>query len=221
MKKINKYKHIIWDWNGTLLDDGWLFVDIMNSILSKRCMKEITLEEYKNIFGFPVKEYYKKLGFDFSEEPFEKCGLEFIDEYKKRRYEANLYTQVIPILCKLNKLGVKNSILSAQHQLLLDDLVQYYNIHSYFDKISGLDNYYADSKVKNGSSLINLLNIDPKHILMIGDTDHDFEVAQNLKVDCYLICNGHQSKSKLKQTGANLLNDLDDILFSLNAKTLN
>ena len=76
-----QYKHIIWDWNGTLLNDGWLFVDVMNSILTRRGMDTITLEKYREIFGFPVKDYYLKLGFNLKKEPFEKSGLEFIKGY--------------------------------------------------------------------------------------------------------------------------------------------
>ena len=81
LPKFTQYQHIIWDWNGTLLNDGWLFVDVMNSILLNRKMKTITLEKYRQIFGFPVKEYYINLGFDLEKEPFEICGLEFINEY--------------------------------------------------------------------------------------------------------------------------------------------
>ena len=70
MPKSSQYKHIIWDWNGTLLNDGWLFVDVMNSILRQRKMETITLEKYRNIFGFPIKDYYIKLGFDLEKESF-------------------------------------------------------------------------------------------------------------------------------------------------------
>ena len=38
-----KYKHIIWDWNGTLVDDTWLFVDIMNGVLKNRNLNRINL----------------------------------------------------------------------------------------------------------------------------------------------------------------------------------
>ena len=59
MYKLDKYKHIVWDWNGTLLNDGWLFVDIMNSILEYRNMKTISIKKYREIFEFPVKKYFK------------------------------------------------------------------------------------------------------------------------------------------------------------------
>ena len=85
-------------------------------------MKPLTLERYRDIFGFPVKDYYLKLGFDLEKESFEKCGMEFINEYKKRQYEAALHPGAINILRILQQRGITHSILSAQHQILLDDL---------------------------------------------------------------------------------------------------
>ena len=98
MLKPFKYKHIIWDWNGILLDDGWLFVDVMNTILKHRGMNTITLEKYREIFGFPLKDYYIKLGFNLEKESSEESGMEFIRGYEKRCYETQLYPRVIPLL---------------------------------------------------------------------------------------------------------------------------
>ena len=119
MPKSFHYKHIIWDWNGTLLNDGWLFVDVMNSILRQRKIETITLEKYREIFGFPVKDYYIKLGFNLEEEPFEECGLIFINEYVKRRYEAELFPEVPSLLTKLNIAGINHSILSLNIKVYL------------------------------------------------------------------------------------------------------
>ena len=211
MLKPFQYKHIIWDWNGTLLDDGWLFVDIMNTILKRRKMNTITLEKYRDIFGFPVKNYYIKLGFDLEKEPFEESGMEFIRGYESRRYEAQLYPQVILLLSELQTIGISHSILSAQHQTLLDDLTQYYNIHDYFIKIIGLDNHYAHSKVENGIRWVNRLKLNPQEILLIGDTDHDFEVAETIGINCLLLSHGHHSPARLQKTGATVVQRLNDV----------
>ena len=211
MLKPFQYKHIIWDWNGTLLDDGWLFVDVMNTILKRRKMNTITLEKYREIFGFPVKNYYIKLGFDLEKEPFEESGMEFIREYESRRYEAQLYPQVILLLSELQTIGISHSILSAQHQTLLDDLTQYYNIHDYFIKIIGLDNHYAHSKVENGIRWVNKLKLNPQEILLIGDTDHDFEVAETIGINCLLLSHGHHSPARLQKTGATVVQRLNDV----------
>ena len=211
MLKPSKYKHIIWDWNGTLLDDAWLFVDIMNGVLEKRNMNPITVEKYREIFGFPIKEYYKKLGFDLEKESFHKSGLEFIRAYEKRRYEADLHPKVNSILSKLVSMNIHHSILSAQHQRLLDDLTKHYNVRKYFTEINGLNDYYAHSKVDIGIEWMKKTEILSSEVLLIGDTDHDFEVAQALGIDCLLISHGHHCHSRLSQTGAPVIRELENI----------
>ena len=211
MNNFTQYKHIIWDWNGTLLNDGWLFVEVMNIVLKRRKMNPITLEKYREIFGFPVKDYYIKLGFDFDTESFENSGLEFIKEYENHCFKAELYPQAIPLLNELQKLEISHSILSAQHQILLDDLTQYYKIRNQFIGIIGLDNHYAHSKVENGVNWMKQLKINPKNILMIGDTDHDFEVAIAMGVDCVLLSHGHNCLLRLQNTGAIIINDLMEL----------
>ena len=211
MLRPSQYKHIIWDWNGTLLDDAWLFVDIMNSVLENRKMNTITVEKYRKIFGFPVEDYYKKLGFDLERESFQKSGMEFIKAYKKRRYEAELHPWVHSILSKLLSLNIHHSILSAQHKTLLDDLTQYYKIHEYFTEINGLNDHNAYSKVDKGIEWMKKTGLDSKEVLFIGDTDHDFEVAQALGTDCLLISHGHHCHSRLIQTGAPVIRELKNI----------
>ena len=217
MLRPSQYKHIIWDWNGTLLNDAWLFVDIMNSVLENRNMDTITVEKYRMIFGFPVEDYYKKLGFDLKKESFEKSGLEFITKYKKRRYEAKLYPNVKSILSKLSSRNIEHSILSAQHQTLLDDLTTYYNIREYFIEINGLNDYYAHSKIDKGIEWMRTTKLVSKEILLIGDTDHDYEVAQALGTDCLLLSHGHHCHSRLIQTGAPVIRDFENIfhIFAL------
>ena len=55
MLKPSQYKHIIWDWNGTLLNDAWLFVEIMNSVLENSNMATISLEKYRK-FIYSIKD---------------------------------------------------------------------------------------------------------------------------------------------------------------------
>ena len=220
MLKISQYKHIIWDWNGTLLNDAWLFVDVMNGILKNRNMNTITIDQYRDIFGFPVKDYYVKLGFDLDKESFKKSGLEFIHAYEKRRYEAKLYPGVVPLLTKLISKQISHSILSAQHQLLLEDLIEYYNIQKYFIQINGLNNHYAQSKIKLGLEWMQKNEFDPNEVILIGDTDHDFEVAQAIGTDCLLISDGHHSHSRLVQTGTTVIHKLEHV-FDLLKKSTN
>jgi phosphoglycolate phosphatase len=206
------YKHIIWDWNGTLLNDAWMAVMVINKVLSKRNMATITEEHYQQIFGFPVIDYYRRLGFDFVDESFEVVGTEFIDGYEDHRYEVALHEGVEETLDQLAAKGVGHSILSAYKQNTLDDLVAHFGLSEKFEKIIGLDNHYAHSKVENGIDWMKELALDPSEVLFVGDTEHDFEVSQAIGVDCVLIPGGHQTREALASTGAKIINKVSDLL---------
>ena len=62
---------ILWDWNGTLLDDVELCVDALNRLLEKHAYPQrYDRDQYRAIFGFPIEEYYVRAGFDFSRHSF-------------------------------------------------------------------------------------------------------------------------------------------------------
>jgi phosphoglycolate phosphatase len=206
------YKHIIWDWNGTLLDDVWLCVDIMNTMLQKRNKPRIDQEQYTELFDFPVKTYYHKVGFDFSQEPFETLAAEYIHTYDRRQLECTLCPHAHEILQVCQHHGITQSILSACHQERLEQIVAAYQIRPFFLRLSGLRDYYATSKVSNGKALLEDVNVSSHEVLLIGDTTHDFDVAQALGVACVLIDGGHHSRRKLESTRTMIKNSLYELL---------
>jgi phosphoglycolate phosphatase len=209
---LNRYSHILWDWNGTLLDDAWLCVEVMNSMLAERNLQPLTLERYREIFSFPVKDYYVFLGFDFSKESFEKVGMEFMNLYNLRQSECTLHREVPEILLKVALIGVPQSVLSAREENELRTEILDAGIASFFDKICGLDDHYAHGKTDVGIKLIKDLGLKPEKILFIGDTLHDAEVAKELRVDCILIPKGHHSLERLTGSGFPVISSVRDFL---------
>lgn len=206
-----KYKHIIWDWNGTLLDDVELCVGIINTVLVKRKLSTVTLEYYRDIFSFPIIAYYEKLGFDFAQESFESIGTEFITEYEKKRSQCALMPDATKTLQTISQLGLTQSILSASKQDYLLDAVGGYGLNGLFLEINGLNNHYASSKVDIGRDFVARNKLDPSTILLIGDTTHDADVAAAIGADCCLIPNGHQSQKVLAAYGAPIVGSLSKL----------
>ena len=209
---IEKYKHIIWDWNGTIMDDVDLCVELINWLLKGKNLKTISKEEYKNVFTIPVKNYYAALGFDFEKEPFEIIGKKWIDAYERRKFECGVYDGAVNVIEKINKLGIGQSILSAYSQHTLEEVVAHFNLTKYFSHIVGLDNIYAASKLHLGKDLMKRLGNGKGETLLIGDTVHDYEVATEIGVDCILISNGHQSREKLEKLGIIVLDSIESLL---------
>lgn len=206
-----RYQHIIWDWNGTLLDDVNFCRLIINRILRENNLKQLSIQEYRDIFTFPVQRYYEKAGLDFSKTSFEDLGLDFMKEYEDNKLNCSLYPYVNKILIDISKSGIKQSVLSAYKEDNLINILNHYKIFEYFEYVVGLDNIYAGSKVHLGLELINKLKVEKDKILFVGDTLHDSDVAEAMGVKCVLIANGHQAKEKLTSNGAFVLNDLKEL----------
>ena len=207
-------KHVIWDWNGTLFDDVELCREIINGILTRRNLNSLSLDDYRNIFTFPVQNYYEAAGLDFNKYTFELLGKEWMDEYESRKKECSLHKNSLEVLEYLNKKGIQQSILSAYSQHTLEEIVRQFEIDKYFSNLVGLDHIYATSKVDNGKKLIAKIKEDKREVLFIGDTVHDFEVANEIGVECILIADGHQEKQKLEDCGVQVFDSLNKIPFN-------
>ncbi|MBL6988362.1 MAG: HAD hydrolase-like protein [Bacteriovoracaceae bacterium] len=194
---VKKFEHVIWDWNGTLLDDTQVCIDSIAPLLQEHGLPVPTVKEYRDLFSFPVINYYKQLGFDFNKTPFVDLADLFIAAYSKNAEHAKLFGGTEDILKKISELNISQSILSAASQKHLHEIVDSYNLTDYFENIYGIDDHFAGGKIQRGKDLIRNSNINPEKTIMIGDTDHDLEVGQTLGVSVLLVADGHQSFNRL------------------------
>nr|WP_319510650.1 HAD hydrolase-like protein [uncultured Draconibacterium sp.] len=202
---------IIWDWNGTLLNDLDFCISTINVLLKKRQLDILDRFSYKEVFSFPVKDYYEAIGFDFSKEDFSIPAREFIDLYNSGVPRCNLHAAAIEVLEHFKNMGLRQFVLSAMQQDMLEKTLEHQNILHYFEGVAGLNDHYAVSKIERGEQLIRRYSINKAEATIIGDTNHDFEVAQQLEIDCILVADGHQSVERLEATGAKVIEELQQL----------
>jgi phosphoglycolate phosphatase len=208
---VKHYEHIIWDWNGTLLDDARLCVDVINGMLRGRGMSETDIDLYQETFDFPVEAYYQSLGFDFVAESFAALANEYCQTYDVRFMECALHRDATRVLATASRWGVSQSVLSAHEQHSLIRALDHFDILHYFETVVGQDNRHAVGKLEAGRELLQQLRVDPAKVLLIGDTRHDYEVASELGVACILVCHGHHSKQRLKSVHHQVVESLSAI----------
>ena len=203
---------IIWDWNGTLLDDVNYCVECINVLLRKRNLPTINTESYKEMFTFPVIDYYKAVGFDLETEGFEKPAMEFINLYYSNFSQTALFSCVPDVLAAFKKRGYQQVVLSAMEHGSLLKTLESKGIITYFDEVTGVGDHYGSSKEETGKKLLENLDIQPNEAIIIGDTLHDKQVADSLKIDFILLSTGHNSKGRLLQESEVVLDRLDEVL---------
>lgn len=194
-----KYKNIVWDWNGTLLDDVDTGVRTLADMLARRGLCPLSLEEYKAQFGFPVEEFYHKVGFDLEKESMHELSVDFVETYDKFAGHLALNPEVRETLATFQQSGKRQYILSALREELLKPMTQEFGINTYFEGICGSDNIYAAGKIERGLRMLADYGIAPSETLMIGDTLHDAEVANRLGFACILYAGGHNDEQRLRR----------------------
>lgn len=210
---IERYKHILWDWNGTLLDDSWLCVEVLNALLEERGKAHISLETYRTHFNFPVIHFYDFLGFETDKANFEAISHRFITDYESRWLaECELHAGVHEFFQDTRAHGLSHSILSAAHQNALEIGTAHFGIAHYFQNLLGTDNIYAEGKVSRAQQWMHHCPWNKDDILLVGDTLHDFEVAESIGVACLLLSAGHCHRHRLEATQSLVFDSLNDLL---------
>lgn len=191
--------HVIWDWNGTLLSDIDHAVRTVNRLLSEEQLPTTTVSQYKAIFGFPVLDYYKKLGFNTQPEYF----LDLCDRFNRYFYEGihtlNLWPGARELLAEVKAAGKRQSVLSASEHHMLVHSLKHFDVSHLFDHVFGIFDKTAASKVERGLELIRTAGLPPEKTVLIGDTDHDLEVGKAMGIDVILVEHGHQCVTRLRE----------------------
>lgn len=203
-----KYKHIIWDWNGTLLNDAEACTEAVAQMLAKRNLGTLTLEEYQSKIVFPVINLYYDAGFDMEKEDYQSICDEFTQNYANLSPSIQIHSDVREVLQKIKDKGLSQYIVSASELETLLRQVEHYGLKGFFVHILGQKDNQGESKNHLAQKLVTLTQCRPEEVLFIGDTLHDHEVAAEAGFDCCLVANGHCSRERLKATGAPVYENL-------------
>ena len=212
-------KHIIWDWNGTLLNDLHVSVAAINEVLVRRGIAPVDEKKYREIYQHPIENIYRALGLNFSEEEFIAASELWHTKYQELLRGAFPFKDVSKSLEVATKHGKSQSLLSALPHSTLTSTVKKHKLKDHFLVVLGLSDIFGRSKVENGHLLLNQLSttyrIGRDEVLLVGDSTHDFEVATALSIPCALICRGYESKERLTRHGNRIWDSVDSFVNEL------
>lgn len=206
-----RYHNILWDWNGTLIDDAVTSLNCVNDMLKEMGKPLITIEQYYTYVETPIIGFYRHILTE-DELDFPAISKSFHDSYSNRLKETKLADNTLNVLKTLKQNDAKQYIITATKEESARNLTIKYGVNEYFDGIFGADNTFAESKVERALKFFNDNNINPADTIFIGDTIHDLETANALGVDCILVTFGHQGKAIVENSGTVTADSLDEVL---------
>lgn len=202
-----KYDCVVWDWNGTIVDDVNASLLSVNDMLIKRNLPLITLEQYHQYLDTPIYKFYEHI-FDLNEVTFDIIQTEFNSGYNKHISDNPLNDGAISVMKRLKESNIKQVIVSSSNQSIVQNGAEKLGVAEYMDYISGSSDNFVGSKVERAINVISKITTDYSKVVVIGDTLHDCELATEIGADCILLSTGHQSKADLLTTGKLVIDNL-------------
>ena len=194
-------KYILWDWNGTLLDDTAAAVDTLNAMLERRGLPKMDAEFYRDNFAFPVKPFYQSLGMGLDGDDWDALAREYHEVYSAQAKRLN--RGAIAALERAKGAAAGQSVISALRQDLLERDTAAYGVAGYMDRIFGVDNLDGASKVSRARELMEEVSPMARgaQFVLIGDSLHDKEVADEIGAECVLCGQGSHALWRLAEAG--------------------
>ena len=190
---------VLWDWNGTLLDDRDVSLACLNGLLEEfGYPQRYDLATYQEIFGFPIEEYYLRAGFDFTRHPYPMLAQRYMQRYIPGAGGCGPTAGAAETLAALRRQGLRQVILSVSRRDTLIEQVTARGLAGYFDELLGMADIYGKSKVQIGRDWMERAGADPAAAVMLGAPLHAAEGAAALGVRCILFTGGHQSRARLQ-----------------------
>lgn len=218
-----KYKAVIFDLDGTLLDTIQDIGESVNASLKKHNHKGYSIAEYKYFVGRGIDETIttciKKGGINPTE--FDSIKKGYMEEYKIRHnLNTKPYDGIVELLNDLKESGVKVNVLSNKpHHQTLKSIKHYFHKFK-FDFIYGKKPEFRIKPYPESIfDMIEKLGIDKKDILYIGDTNTDIQTANNAGLTSVGVLWGFRDRLELEKEGATYIVDKpSDILKIVNGE---
>ena len=189
--------HIIWDYNGTVLDDVRASVAAVNDMLAVRGLPPTDIETYRDTLDVPLEDYYAGLG--FTDVDISKLSVEFRERVGAHPGLAGIFDGVREAVLEAKRRGIGNVLMSSLYQEYLDAEAEKYGLRELFDEITGMSDRRLGSKLANCRAFMERHGLSADGLLFVGDLVSDAKTAKELGAKCVLIPNGHNSRARCAQ----------------------
>lgn len=209
---------VVWDWNGTLFDDLHIVVEAVNRGIRPWRVEPITLEDYREHYTRPVREFYTRLlGRQVTHEEWVDLDRRFHDGYRELLQRADLNPGAWAALESVRRAGIPQSLLSMFPHDELVPIVERLGIAGFFDRIDGLRGPTGGAKAAYLEEHLRSLIGDtaPSNVLVVGDTPDDAVAAAHVGAECVLFHNGSHHRSELEASGVQVVTSLADAVAGL------
>jgi phosphoglycolate phosphatase-like HAD superfamily hydrolase len=194
--------HIVWDWNGTLLDDLPIVIEAVNRSIGALGERPISADDYRDHYTRPVRHFYDGLfGRSVTDDEWLRLNTSFHDSYFTLAHEVDLAPGARDALEMIEDAGWTQSLLSMSPQDWLTKIVARLGLTPRFDLVDGLSGPTGGLKAQHLETHLETLGVDGRATIVIGDTPDDVAAAHRVEATPILFHGGSHHIEILEAEG--------------------
>jgi len=206
---VNSRTHLVWDWNGTLLDDLTLVVSSTNSAFAAVGGRSVDTDEHRRVFRRPVAEFYAEiLERAVDAEEFGRLDRIFHDAYRLGLTTTSLAADAKDAI---KSWPGSQSLLSMWFHEELVPALDTYGLTGLFTRVDGLRTEIGgDLKAGHLARHLDELGVAGDEAVLIGDSLDDAAAAASIGAACVLYSGGFTEPARLRASGVPVADTLVD-----------
>ena len=193
------YKAIVFDLDGTITDSSRSVKQAAKYTLKQMNLPTQTDSKLDELMNYsPLKEALKVVC-GLNDETAQECCNVFKKYYSENSESllslTRIYDGIKEVLYKLNQEKCKLGITTHKHQEQTNNMLNSFDITSFFSSVCGSDHEYSLSKGQLLLKCIDELGSKPETTVYIGDSRYDAMAAQYAKCDFIAVTYGYGFKN--------------------------
>ncbi|MGW0215738.1 HAD family hydrolase [Micromonospora chokoriensis] len=203
------HPHLVWDWNGTLLNDLSLVVSATNVVFASLGGPTVTPDEHRVRFRRPIAEYYAEvLGQAVDADEFGRLDRIFHEAYRTGLTTCELAADARTAMAAWPG---SQSLLSMWFHEELVPAVHTYGLTGHFTRVDGLRaTVGGDRKAESLKLHLAELGVDGSSVVLIGDSIDDADAATAVGGRAVLYTGGFTDPARLRASGHPVADTLTD-----------
>lgn len=210
-----KYKAIVFDWDGTLMDSVSKIVETMQSTAKQLGLPVPGFEQAKNVIGISLLPALKQL-FNIQDET---TAMDLFHTYKQHfkdhpQISSPLFHGAIELLQELQNRGYILAVATGKARLGLEHNWYHSKTQQFFSISKTADDAKSKPSPDMLQQILTELNLPAEQVLMVGDTSYDMAMAEALNIDRIGVSFGVHNKETLhNHSPLAIIDTLDELLL--------
>lgn len=196
-----KYKAIVFDWDGTLVDSASHIVESMQNAAAQYSLPFRNEFEVKQIIGLGLPEAIVALWPEIEKDRStikavsKQYGVHYLSE---NREQMQMFDYAHELFEQIRRLNLRLAVATGKSRVGLNRALSQFKLAHIFDDTRCADETRSKPHPLMLHELSRSLNVDTDNMLMVGDTQFDLDMATNAGVDSVAITHGAHELEKLK-----------------------